>query len=322
MGSDLDDLQSHERWLVVDILLNRDRPDLGDHSIQFCDPARPTTYVRGVGLRRRWEFMLFPEEDSSEISRPAAVWSLLARWVRSDEALLERPAVYMFHAVVARGWRKGRLLIAGDAAHQMPPFMGQGMCAGIRDASNLAWKLADVLGDKADDSLLATYESERSPHVREFIETAVRLGRIIQTTKGDSGAASHALLVDRPEVFATPQPRLGPGMHDDRGPAGTIGEQGWTHAGERLDDAIGYRAALIIDPAHVTSVPRLDTDVRMIPSTSPSLRRWLMRLDAIAILVRPDRYIAGIAKNQAELSALAQWAVGKPLRSTEASIAT
>ena len=319
MGSGLDDLQSHERWLVVDLILERDRPDLGDHSIQFCDPARPATYVRGVGLRRRWEFMLFPDEDSVAMTRPEAIWNLLARWIGPDEGMLERPAVYTFHAVVARGWRKGRLLIAGDAAHQTPPFMGQGMCAGIRDASNLAWKLADVLADEADATLLATYESERSPHVREFIETAVRLGRIIQTVKGDPPAASHALLVERPEVFATPQPRLGPGMHDGREPAGTIGEQGWTSAGQRLDDAVGYQAALVIDPAHVASAPRFGPEVTMIPSTSPSLRAWLLRLDAVAILVRPDRYIAGIARNRAELATLSQWAVRKEHRSTEAS---
>ncbi len=320
MASDLDDLQSHERWLVIDLILEHERPDLGDHSIQFCDPARPATYVRGVGRRRRWEFMLFPDEDSATMSRPEAIWNLLARWVRPEEALLERPAVYTFHAVVARGWRRDRLLIAGDAAHQTPPFMGQGMCAGIRDAANLAWKLADVSAEKADPSLLDTYESERSPHVREFIETAVRLGRIIQPAKGESAAASHARLVDRPEVFSTPQPRLGPGVHDIREPAGTIGEQGWTQAGERLDDAIGYGAALIVDPAHVASVPYLGQDVKMVPSASPSLRMWLERLDAIAVLVRPDRYIAGIAKTAVELSTMPLWALSQEPTGADTSI--
>ena len=182
MGTELDDLQSHERWLVVDVLLQRERPDLGDHSIQFCDPARPATYVRGVGNRRRWELMLMPGDDPTAITRPEAIWALLSRWVTPQEATLERPAVYTFHSVVARGWRAGRLLIAGDAAHQTPPFMGQGMCAGIRDAANLAWKLGAVVRGDAPPGLLDTYESERSPHVREFIQTAVRLGGVIQTT--------------------------------------------------------------------------------------------------------------------------------------------
>src|SRR5690606_33796754 len=128
------------------------------------------------------ELMLMPGEDASDMSRPEVIWQLLSRWISPEEAVLERPATYTFHSVVARGWRKGRLLIAGDAAHQTPPFMGQGMCAGIRDASNLAWKLADVITGAAPDELLDTYESERAPHVREFIETAVRLGGLIQTT--------------------------------------------------------------------------------------------------------------------------------------------
>src|SRR5690606_2606819 len=126
MGTELDDLRSHERWLVLDVLLKRERPDLGDHSVQFCDPCRPATYVRGVGVRRRWELMLMPGDDPATITRPENVWPLLAKWVTPDDAVLERPAVYTFHSVVAQGWRRGRLLLAGDAAHQTPPFMGQG----------------------------------------------------------------------------------------------------------------------------------------------------------------------------------------------------
>src|SRR5690606_25580420 len=118
MGTELDDLESHERWLVVDVVLKRPRPDLGDHSVQYCDPRRPATYVRGPGDRRRWELMLMPGDDPVEMMRPERIWSLLQRWVGPEDAVLERPAVYTFHSVVARGWHRDRLLIAGDAAHQ------------------------------------------------------------------------------------------------------------------------------------------------------------------------------------------------------------
>lgn len=307
MGTELEDLKSHERWLVVDVLLQRDRPDLGDHSVQFCDPTRPATYVRGPGPRRRWELMLMPGEEAAEMSRPEVIWRLLSRWVTPDEAVLERPAAYTFHSVVARGWRQGRLLIAGDAAHQTPPFMGQGMCAGIRDASNLAWKLADVLHGDADAVLLDTYESERSPHVREFIETAVRLGSVIQTTDLEAARQRDAQMRATRPVFTTPSPPLGPGLHDGRAPAGHIGEQPVLGDGTRLDDRVGYRPALLVDPEwpEALELP-LPGQIQRVQADSPSARDWLQRLDARAVLLRPDRYVAGVASDRSGLARLLQ----------------
>ncbi|MEO8523635.1 MAG: bifunctional 3-(3-hydroxy-phenyl)propionate/3-hydroxycinnamic acid hydroxylase [Caldimonas sp.] len=303
MGTELEDLQSHERWLVLDVLLKRERPDLGDHSIQFCDPRRPATYVRGVGNRRRWELMLMPGDDPATITRPEAVWPLLSRWITPDDGVLERPAVYTFHSVVARGWRRGRLLIAGDAAHQTPPFMGQGMCAGIRDASNLAWKLADVVQGAAPPSLLDTYESERSPHVREFIETAVRLGSVIQATDPELVRRRDAEMAASPQVFHTPQPALGPGAHDAAGPAGKVSAQPVSDDGAKLDDRVGYRFAVIADAALARTVTATDRLV-VIAADDPSLESWLQSLGARAVLLRPDRYIAGIAQDQESLEAL------------------
>src|SRR5690606_579285 len=92
MGTELEDMKSHERWLVIDVILQRERPDLGDHAVQYCDPARPATYVRGSGARRRWELMLLPDEDANEMARPEKIWELLSRWVTPEDAILERPA--------------------------------------------------------------------------------------------------------------------------------------------------------------------------------------------------------------------------------------
>jgi 3-(3-hydroxy-phenyl)propionate hydroxylase len=297
MGTELEDLRSHERWLVIDLILKRERPDLGDHSIQFCDPARPATYVRGVGMRRRWELMMLPGEDAATMTRPEAIWPLLARWVTPDDAVLERPACYTFHSVVARGWRKGRLLIAGDAAHQTPPFLGQGMCAGIRDAANLAWKLACVIRGTAADGLLDTYETERSPHVREFIETAVRLGAVIQATDPQAARERDAQMLARPQAFATPQPRLGPGAWPDGDAAGRIGEQPRLTDGTRLDDRVGYRHALLVDAALADGAHARAGD-RAVVVEAPEggeAHDWLRRLGARAVLLRPDRYVAGTA---------------------------
>ncbi|MDP2219586.1 MAG: bifunctional 3-(3-hydroxy-phenyl)propionate/3-hydroxycinnamic acid hydroxylase [Hydrogenophaga sp.] len=311
MGTELDDLNSHERWLVVDVLLQRERSDLGDHSIQYCDPRRPATYVRGVGERRRWEFMLMPVDDPTTITRPESVWSLLAPWVTPADAVLERPAVYTFHSVVAKGWRNGRLLIAGDAAHQTPPFMGQGMCAGVRDVYNLAWKLADVVQGHASETLLDTYESERSPHVREFIETAVRFGKVIQATDHEVVKKRDASMLANTEVFHTPQPALGSGAHEGGRIAGTVSVQPVLKDGTRLDDVVGYRFVLVANPdicSDLNVTP--DERVAVIPAHDPSLKNWLESLSAQAVLVRPDRYIAGAASDVGKVQDLIQVFVG------------
>lgn len=305
MGTELDDLRSHERWLVVDVILKRDRPDLGDHSIQYCDPARPATYVRGVGQRRRWELMLLPGEDPVQMTRPERIWSLLSRWVTPEDADLERPASYTFHSVVANGWRRGRLLIAGDAAHQTPPYMGQGLCAGIRDASNLAWKLAAVVRQGAAHTLLDTYESERSPHVRTFIAVTLELGRIIQETDPQAARERDARLLAQPMVFRAPQPRLGPGAHDDSKAGGTLSEQPFMEDGRRLDDVVGHRSALIVMPGlEAAAQAWVDASICVVPATSGSCTQWLERLGAVAVLVRPDRYVAGVAGDAAGVEGL------------------
>src|SRR5262249_26140090 len=154
MGAALQDLRSHERWIVLDMIL--DRPPAGvpealdDNgamvdAIQYCDPRRPTTFVPMPGKRHRWEFMLMPQDDPATITQPAEIYALLKPWqVDPAGSRIERAVVYTFHSSLATRWRRDRLFLAGDAAHQMPPFLGQGMCSGLRDAANLAWKLASV----------------------------------------------------------------------------------------------------------------------------------------------------------------------------------
>jgi 3-(3-hydroxy-phenyl)propionate hydroxylase len=297
MGTELEDLKSHDRWLVLDLLLHQDMPLLGDYAIQYCDSSNPATYIRGIGNRRRWELMLPKSFDTSILSQPDEVWKLLQKWITPEAARIERSAIYTFHSVLAAGWRAGRLLIAGDAAHQTPPFMGQGMCAGIRDASNLAWKLADVITGVAEDTLLDTYESERSPHVRIFIEEAVRLGNIIRATEravAGGDAASRAQ-----EKFTTPEPRLGPGIHNGSPHAGHIAAQPRLADGSRLDDTAGYHAILL-------AAPGFSSNPNVVAANSESSQDYLHSLGALAVLIRPDRYIYGTADNADELESLIQ----------------
>lgn len=308
IGSGMDDLGFHERWLVIDVLLKRDRDDLGDYSIQHCDPRRPATYVRGTGTRRRWEITVHPAEDSQHVCQPAEVWELLSRWITPEDAEIERAAVYTFHSAIAQQWRDRRLLLAGDSAHQTPPFLGQGMCAGIRDAANLAWKLNEVLRGRAGDALLDTYQSERLPHVREFIELAIRLGGVINTKAIEAGLAAGQARENAPVKLEVKKPLLGPGLVlGDLPLAGHLAPQFQLDDGSRGDERIGYRHVLLVEsaamPASRRALSRAGLDI-LTGDDAGGVRCWLREHGMTAALVRPDRYILGTARNETELDRL------------------
>jgi 3-(3-hydroxy-phenyl)propionate hydroxylase len=153
--------------------------ELPPRSIQYCWPSRPSTFVPGPGDLRRWEIKLLPGERPEEFGRPENVVRQISRFADPSRVEIWRSAVYRFHALLAERWRHGRVFLLGDACHQTPPFLGQGMCAGIRDAANLAWKLGMVLREGAADALLDSYVQERKPHVRTLVATAKEFGRII-----------------------------------------------------------------------------------------------------------------------------------------------
>jgi 3-(3-hydroxy-phenyl)propionate hydroxylase len=316
IGSSIDDLGFKEKWLVVDLLLKRERPDLGDHSIQFCDPIRPMTYCRNPGNRRRWEITMLAGETDEDITQSARIWKLLSPWVTTDDADLERKAVYTFQSLLADKWRKGRLMIAGDAAHLTPPFMGQGMCAGIRDAANLAWKLVLRVNGDANDGILDSYQQERAPNVREFIETAMRLGGLINTMDGEKAIEKSHSSSNGAARMSSLLPPLGAsnldGLISGSSPhSGRLFSQPILRDGKRLDNAIGYSPVLIarnkLPENIVPKIPVLDGE------THPNLIDVLNNLDASAVLVRPDKYIADSAKFENEVAILALSGLPIPL---------
>jgi 3-(3-hydroxy-phenyl)propionate hydroxylase len=188
----LEDLAFDEWWLVVDVRLVGEAA-LPEKCIQYCWPSRPATFVLGPGNLRRWEIKMLPGETPEEFGQADNVKRLLSRFVDADSVEIWRSAVYRFHALLAERWRHGRVFLLGDACHQTPPFLGQGMCAGIRDAANLAWKLALVLREGAPERLLDSYERERAPHVRRLVATAKEFGQII----GELDAAAARARDDR-----------------------------------------------------------------------------------------------------------------------------
>ena len=294
IGSRQRDLGLHQPWLVVDLLCDPASSRvtaLPDHTVQLCDPARPMTVVHVGGKRRRWEIMLMPGDDPARLTEPGVFWPMMTRWLGPADAMLERAAVYTFHSVVQEGWRKGQLLLAGDACHQTPPFLGQGMCAGMRDASNLGWKLAMVLKGDADQALLDTYESERLPHVRAFIELAVKLGAVLQETDPAAAAERDRRFEAGAETFDFPQPQLGPGFRDDGpSPVGTIFPQPRLADGRLMDEAIGQRFAIVGDTALLA--PRRP-DAVLLPGVGAD---WLAQHGARAAILRPDRYVSALAR--------------------------
>jgi len=312
MGTKMVDLGLHQPWLVFDVRLKTDVPGLPDHTVQHCDPARPMTYCNVTGNRRRWEIMLMPGDDPAQLVQPETLWKLVSKWVTPEQADIERAVIYTFHSVIAEGWRQGRLLLAGDAAHQTPPFLGQGMCAAIRDASNLAWKLEAVLRGRADDALLDTYESERSPHVHAFINLAVKLGDIIQTTDLQAARERDAKFkAGQPEIFQFPAPRLGPGIwQGQQAPVAQIFPQPLLADGRLLDAVLGLQFAVIGDQAVLNDVSD-DTrahwqaqGVVVLPARDPEVQTWLTQQGVGAVLLRPDRYILGVAQSGAELDSI------------------
>jgi 3-(3-hydroxy-phenyl)propionate hydroxylase len=168
-----------QRWLVVDARI-------GDHGIDkitfHCDPRRPSVQLPAVGSRVRWEFMQLPGESAEDLLRDGTIRALLEPSVNGAAVEIERKTVYAFHARVADRWRNGRVFLAGDAAHMMPPFAGQGMNGGMKDTVNLSWKLAAVLTGSAPAEILDTYEKERAEHVRAMVKLSCRLGSVIMPT--------------------------------------------------------------------------------------------------------------------------------------------
>lgn len=302
LSIEVDDLQFDEAWLVIDALvIDPDR--LPKVNLQICDPARPTTCVLMGSGRHRWEFMLKPGETPDEVLQDAFIQRLLEPWNVESAMSVERKAVYRFNAKVARAWRDGAVFLAGDAAHVMPPFAGQGLCSGLRDAANLAWKIAAVLRG-ADDALLDTYQQERDPHVRAIIQTAIMMGRTVCITDPDAARERDArMLAGR-----------------SKGPPASLGwpplPEGCLLTGSycagryfpqplsaddppaRLDDALGPGAWLISRTASSFSpgavgLSELDlSDSALAPFRQP-LASWLDEAGVNAVLVRPDRYVFG-----------------------------
>jgi 3-(3-hydroxy-phenyl)propionate hydroxylase len=261
LGASIEDLAFDEWWIVVDAWI-RGPLKLPERCVQYCRPSRPGTYIVGPDNLRRWEIKLMPGESPQDFADPDAVWRVLGEFVDTSQLEHCRTAVYRFHALVVEQWRQGRVFLMGDAAHQMPPFLGQGLGAGVRDAYNLAWKLDAVMRGQAHDALLDTYGEERKPHVRTVVAHAKTFGLIIgELDPAQARTRDQALEAELQSGQAvTVRQKFIPGLaggliqHESDGSlgagAGALCIQPWVRAPgaqswRRLDDLTGARFTLI-----------------------------------------------------------------------------
>ncbi len=306
MGVTLNDLGGDRDWLVVDVLLRADVP-LPVVTTQYCDPGSPATMVPLPGFRRRFEFMLH-DHQVADLDVPAFVETRLRRWLPEGSYDVERAVVYAFHAVHAVGWRRGPLMLAGDSAHQMPPFLGQGLCAGLRDAANLEWKLNAVCRGHAADALLDTYEAERLPHLLAVMADDLALGEYIQMTDSvqvaerDAAVRAHGgpyLLTQK--IYRIGQDLCAPG--DATGIPFPQLDAGRT---DRLDSVLGDGFALLgsarMSPAASDRLVRLGL-VRM-QTVPAAVQQWMDSHHATAVLVRPDRLVAALETSPGAIEAV------------------
>lgn len=302
-------------WLVVDYRPLVDR-EWDAFVTQHCDPAQPATAVKSGPGRRRFEFMRRDDMSLDELGRAETAWQLMKPWdVTPDNAVLERHAVYTFRGRWATDWNRGRVFLAGDAAHLMPPFLGQGLCAGLRDARALTWRLLLVQQGLADRSLLDSYGPERREHVRVIIDEAVAVGRVICETDPERAAQRDAQL--RAELadptVEPPHPRLGePSLTVPSGGAeGRLSLQGRVEVDGRVglyDDLVGSGWQLIgweADPRDELTTDDLawftsiGGTVRAVGPDGPvrdidgAYAQWFADHDCSLLLARPDFYVFG-----------------------------
>jgi 3-(3-hydroxy-phenyl)propionate hydroxylase len=320
IGATMQDLRFEQRWLVADVATET---DLGQWEgvQQVCDPHRAATYMRVSPTHHRWEFRLLPGETADDYRQIERLHRLLAPWtgrIGVDQLQIMRVAEYTFRAQVADRWRDRQVFLLGDAAHLTPPFIGQGMGAGMRDAMNLAWKLAGVLRGDLPGSVLETYQAERKPHVRTMIRRAKLMG-IAMTAGGEAGSLVRRVVAPRLQHLsglrlpiwdsATETPPLGRSDLAVRPPlrrtlAGRLCPNARLDDGRRFDDVAAGRFTVVTstDPS---AAQRTHVDQRggvlVVTRPGSELDRWLRRGRSTAAIVRPD---ATVLRAGRDLSAL------------------
>ncbi|GAB3163286.1 bifunctional 3-(3-hydroxy-phenyl)propionate/3-hydroxycinnamic acid hydroxylase [Amycolatopsis stemonae] len=330
LGIGFDGRTYEDCWVVIDTKMRTPWP--GHDRLRFwCDPDRPAVDCPTPLEHHRWEFPVLAGEDEKELVTEQAVWRLLNRQgITGDQVEILRAVVYSHHVRFASRWRVGRIFLAGDAAHVMPPWIGQGMAAGVRDAGNLCWKIAAVVHGTLPESVLDSYETERQPHVRAVTRRAVLAGHVITERRAAVAKARNTVFraIERVSPLARAFHNSGwvPQCHYRKGfltPSGRRQAAGWkipqpvvleeTGKTQLLDDVIAGRwVVLHLDPAPIApewhgipclavlpagSAPRSDAVV----DSTGALTAWMARTKATALVLRPDSIVYAAASSEQSL---------------------
>lgn len=310
-----------ERWVVIDTKVRTDWD--GSSRLRFhCNPARPTVDCPTPLGHHRWEFPVRGDEDENQLVKHEQIWKVLnAQGITDEQVEILRAVIYSHHVRVADRWRVGRVFLAGDAAHAMPPWIGQGMAAGVRDVANLCWKIEGVLRGELADSILDSYQTEREPHVRETTSHAVFTGRLITEHRRPVAGVRNLLVrgLARVPGFADwlVSTHWIPDAHYPKGflADGANRAQGWQlpqpwvvdEKGDtvRFDDALAGKWTILTlrSAAQLPPEARFQT-LRLAPApggpgtladTSGTLTAWLREHEAESVLLRPDGFVYAAA---------------------------
>ena len=315
-----EDLNYNRDWVVVDVELKGENR-LDDKALQICDPKRLCTYIPSHLPYRRWEFIINKGEDKKEFLMDEKINLLISRWLKPSEYRIIRKAVYQFHSVIAKEFSKGRCFLIGDAAHQNPPFMGEGMMSGYRDAMNLSWKIALIIKNNFNDNLLTTYEKERKPHAQFVVENSAGIGELMEAyaEAEDPNQVSEDLVAKGYGSFILPNLDKGlfyGGKANESMNAGQLFPQPVIYKNDQVvrreDKILGNGFALIsknkilLNKRDEKFLHSLGCNFIVLEDQFIKQSYWLnrvMELDGV-YLIRPDKYIYGCTTNKVSLEEL------------------
>lgn len=308
LGFEMEQLAEPQRWMICDIQLHEGLgADLSKDSWTKVTAEETITFVPMAKNMKRFEFSIPDDVDEKEVGSLEAIERFIAKWFAREDYDLLRAHIYHFHSLVAYQWRKGRVLIAGDAAHRAPPFLGQGVCTAIRDAVNLAWKLERVVHGRSSDALLDSYFADRYPHAHALTRIA---GEIGDNLKWMATATQEELAAMKGQQFDHTQarPHVGGGLHMATAIAGgELSPQPVLADGRLLDYHVGYNFALVGDPAVLSGLSAStmallrDLDAVVVADDSKAVMDAIGGLGGSVMFLRPDRYLLGICSSASEV---------------------
>ena len=300
INAKLIDFGFDQNWIVIDAHTTKQIDISKDEAKQICDPNRLKTYVPGRRNHKRFEFKLLEGETKKDFTKNK-VWELLSPWINKNNSKIERAVVYKFHACIADKWRDKNIFIAGDAAHQMPPFLGAGMGTGIRDAFNLAWKIYLIIKGMAEESLLETYQQEREPHANWTIQQAKLIGEMmVQFSYREKGEKYVPSSKGYGEVF----PHLTKGYYGDPSDgliATPFCRFDLDHSGKDSDEYFGWNFGLITKKKLTNEINLIlkKMNIKVLSVNDNKLKNYFK--DANYLLIRPDKYLFSRSKTSSEL---------------------